>query len=265
MINPYVVKKWGALLLTGLFTTIAFFIGLRFFSFTYALGIMGLGLVISALIANGLLDNPFRAMLEGKGILTLNIDSTGILRPFIMRVNPPYVEGQLGNKLASDIFDRETVLNLAAPQEAGTVTQGKGKDGEVRIALVLSEEEYNRGRFALFHFPVIIFNEQINSILTKDFLSEGEKTAFAEHGVLYLNRKMEELTTVIRDFGRHVVEQLKPKGVPISKTALTIIVIVALILLLILFAPSLLPQLKQAAGTLGGAAAGAVQTAGAGG
>lgn len=265
MINPHVVKKWGALLLTGLFTTIAFFIGLTVYNFLFALIFMGGGLVISALLGNLLLDNPFRSMLEGRGVLALNIDSTGVIRPFIMSVRSPYVEGKLNNSLKSDVFDRDTVLNLAAPQEAGLVQQGTGKDGKVRIALVLSEEDYNKGRFALFHFPTIIFNEQINSIITKDFLSNEEKTAFAEHGVLYLNRKMEELTSAIRDFGRHVVENLKPKGFNISSGWVIAIIIIALIILLILFAPNIMQALGLAGESVGQGVsnvAGAVQKVG---
>jgi hypothetical protein len=262
MFNPFIIKKWGALFISGLVTTIAFFIGLTFYNFLYALIFMGAGLFLTALIGNVMLDNPFRLMLEGKGVLAINLDSTGVIRPFIMSVKSPYVEGTLNNRLKSDVFDRETVYNLAAPQEAGTVQQGTGKDGKVRIALVLSEEDYNKGRFALFHFPCIIFNEQINSIITKDFLGETEKTAFAEHGVLYLNRKMEELTSAIRDFGRHVVESLKPKGFGITKGTMAIILIIVIIVLLILFAPKLIPALAKAGGAIGGSgnvASGAVQ------
>lgn len=262
MINPFVVKKWGAILLSGLFTVIAFFIGLSFYNFLYALIFMGGGLIISGVIGNLLLDNPFRSMLEGKGVLCLNIDSTGIIRPFIMSVKSPYVEGKLNNSLKSDVFDRDTVYNLAAPQVAGKIQKGKGKDGEIRLAIVLNEEEYNKGRFALFHFPAIIFNEQINSIITKDFLSNEEKIAFAEHGVLYLNRKMEELTSAIRDFGRHVVENLKPKGLNLNSGVVTIIIIIMVIVLLIFFAPKLIPALAKAGASIGagaGNAAGAVQ------
>jgi hypothetical protein len=263
MINPFVVKKWAALLMVGLITTVLFFMGLTFYNFLFSFVFMGAGLIVSALVANKLLDNPFRQMLEGQGVLALNIDSTGVIRPFIMAVRSPYVEGKLKNKLVSDVFDRATVLNLAAPQTSGIVQQGKNKEGKDRLVLVLDEEEYNKGRFALFHFPVIIYNEQIQSIVTKDFLADREKSAFAEHTVLYLNRKMEELTSAIRDFGRHVVENLKPKGFPISSGMIIIIVIIFIIILLIIFAPSLLPAVQKAAGSVTGAAgnaAGAVQT-----
>lgn len=263
MLNPFVIKKWGALLLTGLVTTIVFYSALVFTgNLLIACGFMAAGLTISALISNLLLDNPFRAMIEGKGILALNIDSTGVIRPFIMNVRPPYIEGLLGQNLATDVYDREMVYNLAAPQEAGFLQQGEGKDGKVRMAMILSEEEYNKARFALFHFPVIIYNEQIRSLITKDFLSEQEKATFAEHGVLYLNRKMEELTSAIRDFGRYVVEQLKPNKFTISPTLIWIFIIIGIVGLAIWLLPQIFPGMQQAAGNLVEGTAGAVQRVG---
>lgn len=266
MLNPYIIKKWAALMLTGLLTTIGFYIGIMILkSFGIALIIMAVVLLISMFIGNNLLDNPFRRMVEGGGVMAINIDSTGVIRPFLMQVKPPYVEGKLGNKLANDVFDRATVYNLAAPQEAGQVQQGQGEDGKIRIAIVLNEEEYNKGRFALFHYPVIIYNEQLNTIITKEWLSENEKTSFAEHQILYLNRKVEELTSTMRDFGRYVVESLKPKVAIPAGTIIMIVIVIAIILLLILFAPSLMPAIQ---GMFGGAsqavnnAGSAISTAG---
>lgn len=250
MINPFVVKKWGAFLLTGLLTTICFFIGLTFYNFIFGLIFMGAGLMISSLLADKLLQNPFRLMLEGKGVMAINIDSTGIIRPFILAVKSPYVEGRLGDKLAKDVFDREAVYNLAAPQKAGMVQQGTGSDNQARLAIVLSEDDYNKGRFALFHYPCIIFNEQLNSIITKDWLSDKEKGGFAEHQVLYLNRKMEELTSSIRDFGRYVVESLKPKQFNIKPMWVIIFVIIVVVILLVIFAPQLIPSLQKAGGSV---------------
>ena len=62
-----------------------------------------------------------------------------------------------------------------------------------------------------------------------------EKDTFAEHGVLYLNRKMEELTSVVRDFGRHVVETLKPKQSLFKNKWVIVIIIIFAVILLIIF------------------------------
>jgi len=264
MINPFILKKWAALMLSSLLTTILFFTGFTLYNLIFGLIFMGGGVIISVLVGGKLLENPFTQMLEGEGILCIDMNSTGMLKVFIMRVNPPYVEGKLDNKLAKDVFNRSTVFSMAAPQKAGIAQQGVGEDGVARMALVLSEEDYNKGRFGLFHYPVLIYNGITQSLLTKDFLAEKEKSTFAEHGVLYLNRKMEELTSAIRDFGRHVVENLKPNKFSLGGTWLWIIVVIAVIILAIIFLPKLIPSLQQAGGTImdtASSAAGSVQSA----
>ena len=255
MINPFIMRKWGAMLLLGMCTTIGFYSGMVFGkSIVFGLVGMGIMLFITMIIANMLLNNPFRAMLEGKGVLAIDINSTGILRPFILSVLPPFVHGNLGEKLVKDVFDREMVYNITVPQKAGIIQQGKGEDGTVRTAIVLDEEEYNKGRFGMFHYPVVLFNSQMNSIITKDWFSEKEKGSIAEHTVLYLNQELQRLTTSLLNFGRYVVEQTKPKGSIWQNKWLWIIIVGFVIFMIVLFAPSIIPLLKSSASSLSGAA-----------
>jgi hypothetical protein len=265
VINPFIIKKYGALLLSGLLSTIGFSIGLMILkSFWMGLLFMGLGLAIGVLIGAIMLNNPFQLILEGQGVLCIDLNSTGILRPFVMRVKQPFIEGKIDNELATDVFDRECVFSLAAPVAAGRVQQGEGKDGITRVAIVLSEDDYNKARFGMFHFPTIIYNSQIRSIISKDWFAEKEKGAFAEHGILYLNRKLEELTSATRDFGRYVVESLKPKSLSLPSWT-WVVVIIILAILAFMFAPNILQALGGAKTAVTGAAgnvAGAVQPAG---
>lgn len=248
MVNVFIIRKWAALLMVGLLTTIAFYIGIQVYKNLWAgLGFMAGGLLISVLIAQALLANPFSAMLEGAGVLTWNIDSTGIIQPFIMRVEAPYIVGKLDHKLNSDVFDRSTVYQLKAPVKAGFVQQGTGKDGVKRLAIVVDEDEYNSARFQLYQYPTILYNNQINSVITKDFLSGVEKTLFAEHTILYLNRKMEELTSAIRDFGRYVVESLKPSAIS-GKTIAIAILIIGLVILGAIFLPQIIATIQGQGG-----------------
>lgn len=248
MINIFKIKKVAALVLNGLLPAIIFFIMLRFYNFLYAIIGLLIGVLMSYLISNAMLKNPFTSLLEGKGILAINFDSTGVLRPFIMRLQAPYMKGIFKGRKINDVWDREATFNLAAPLKVGTAKVEK-KDGKEFFKLVLNEEEYNKGRFALYHYPVILWNEQTNSLLTKDFFSEKEKNAFAEHGVLYLNRKVEELTTSMLNFGRYVVEQLKPKTSLFANKWTWIIIAVVIIILIALFAPSIINTIKGTAGT----------------
>lgn len=255
MLNTFILKKYSALLFVGLINCILWSVGLRY-GLIWALGMLAAGLLMTIIVGNLLLKNPFTDMLEGKGILALNIDSTGVLRPFIVGIEPPYIKGKLGNHKVDDVFNRSTVLNLAAPIKnsikAKTITEGEKAGG---IKIELDNDTYNKARFALFHYPVIIYNQQIRSVLTKDFLSGLEKDVFAEHTVIYLNKKLEELTSVVRDFGRHIVELTKPGGQGLLQNKwFWIVIIIVLVILLVMFAPKIIGAIQTMMGTVGGAA-----------
>lgn len=245
-LNVFIIRRWAAIILGGFIPTLLFTIGNIYYNLMGGIGFFLIGLLLSMLLVTVLLRNPFTQMIEGKGIMVLNIDSTGVITPFLVGVQSPYIRGRFQGKEVNDVFDREAVFNLAGPKlKGGTatpITEGEDQGG---ILIRLNEEDYNRGRFAMFHYPVLLWNNQIKSIVTKDFLSEMEKTAFAEHGVLYLNRKMEELTSVVRDFGRHVVELLKPKQGLFGNNWVIWLVIGLVVLLLAMFGPAVWQQLSK--------------------
>lgn len=209
---------------------------------------LGVGSLLAIVLANFLLNNPFRAMLEGKGLLTLNIDSTGILRPFISSLSQPYIKGRLGGDDVNDVYDRSTVIQMAAPVVGGKAIY----DGKT-VKIEISEDDFNRSRFGLYQYPTMIYNAQIKSLLTKDVLSDTEKDSFAEHGILYLNRKLEELTSIVRDFGRYVVELTKPKDKWYNNKFFWIVLIVGAIILLLLFAKPVIEAFMGMGGSAGSA------------
>lgn len=249
MINAFKLRKLAALLICGFACTIAYVMGNMYYGLWGGVGFFFAGLLVTVLLGNLLLSNPFTKMIEGKGILAINIDSTGVLRPFIVSVRPPYIEGKLFGKTIKDIFNRQTVMGIAAPQEN---KQPSIFDNEGGITIKLDEEKLNAGRFALWHYPVLLYNQQIGSVITKDFLSEQEKDTFAEHNVIYLNKKVEELTSVVRDFARHVVETLKPQSSFMQSAWLKWIIIGLIVILGILFAPALIDAFKGISGEMGG-------------
>lgn len=256
VVNFFVVKKYASLIIAGIIPTLMFAMATVFFNFLYGVLFFATGLIISVLVGKMFLKNPFTAMLEGQGILVINLDSTGVLKPFIVKVNSPYVIGKLDNKIISDVFDRSAVQQLAAPKIAAKEAKTKPDGG---IIIDIGEEELNKGRFALFHYPVLLYNQQIKSIITKDMLASNEKEVFAEHLVLYLNRKMEELTSAVRDFGRHVVELTKPGQSLLTSKWLWIIIIGILLVMGIMFLPSIMAGMQTASSTIGGAAGNAAE------
>lgn len=260
MINPIVIKKWGSLLLVGFLSGIAFFVGLLFYGTFGGIGFLLASLIISLPLANIMLRNPFSSMLEGKGILVFNLDSTGIITPFIVGVNSPYVSGRLGKNAVHDVFDRESVYQIAEP----VVSENKVELKNGRLILDLDASSYNEKRFAFMHYPVLLYNAQLQSFVTKDFLSKNEKDSFAEHGVLYLNRKVEELSTAMLNFGRYVIESLKPKTDFFKNPWLYVILGIVLVGLGLFFLPDLMSGFSGAGGAVSSAVnsgAGAVSNA----
>jgi len=238
LINPFVIKKWAALLLVGFFTVISFYIGILYLNFWWAMGIMLVALLIISFLASALLSNPFTKMMEGSGILVMNLDSTGVIRFSIVKLRPPFVYGKIGKEEINDVWDRSTVLQIEAPKTnkifAEKVMQGQKRGG---LRIEIDEKEYNDSRFALFHYPVLIWNDQMKSLITKEWISKEEKDTFAEHGILYLNRKLEELTMLIRDFARHTAEQMRPKISIFKNKWVWIAVVVLMVILVAMFLP----------------------------
>lgn len=242
MLNPFVMRKWAALLLNGALPTVLYAVFTIFYGLWWGLGMFMAGLFMSAMLGNVLFSNPFTKMLEGKGILAIDLNSTGIMRPFIVGVRNPYIYGRVDGQKVKDVFDRDAVFNMSQPQKVGWASRiEKSEDPKNTggLKIEITEEEFNRGRFAMFQYPVIIYNSSLKSILTKDMLSEIEKTSFVEHTVLYLNRNMEELTGIVRDFARHVVESLKPRGSFFSSWIVWVILAVVGIIFIVLFGPAI--------------------------
>lgn len=253
MINVYGIKKWVAMLFVGIFGTVGFFIGFMYYGLLIALACWLGSVLVGILIAFLLLKNPFTTILEGKGILCFDLNSTGVIQPFIVGIrNPDIIGKHRGNKI-KDVFDRNAVYNMKIPQKNMTTEKGKATDIKINqdgsITFTLNQENYNRARFAMLQYPVLIYNSHLQTFITKDFFSEMEKSAFAEHTVLYLNRNMQELTGLIRDFGRYVVETLKPKGSLLGGKWTWIIIIVVIGILAAIFAPSIIDAIKGGAGT----------------
>ena len=250
-------------MLTAFLSVISFAIGTIFYNFWVGLGGFFLGFLISVLVSVQLLKTPFSEMLEGKGILVFDNPSTGIITPFIVRVEGAYVKGKIKNKNIVDVFDRNAVHMMNAPvkNNDSVAVPISDEDDEKKggISIKLGQNDYNSARFAMFQFPVLFYNSLIGSFVTKDFLSDEEKKVFANHQVLYLNRRVEELTTDIKNFARHVVDLLKPGTSILQSKLFWIILLIGLVILAVLFAPTILKTLQGSMAPAMDAVAGATE------
>lgn len=236
-----VVKKWVGLGLAPTLTGMTILIvTISTQNIWYAIGGFVLTTLLGIVLGGLIIRNPFSQMLEGQGILTFNISSTGIIDIFISQVRQPYIENQA--KGMTDIFDRETVFNLSPPVSGGVLNQNQ--DGT--LSLTLTKDDYNRAKFGMQQYPCLIYNSQMKSLITKDYLSEQEKITFSEHSIIYQNQKLHELTSQVRDFGRYIVELTKPNTTTsiFHNKWFWIIIAIACVVILALFAPSIFTAVK---------------------
>lgn len=260
MINVFKIKKWAALALAGMLPAFFFVMGAQFYGFLVGVGTMLVGLILGVFIGNALLKNPFSDLLEGKGLLALDVNSTGVITPFIVNIvsNQIKFKDPKSKEDIDELFDREAVHMLNVPKQlAKSKVLVDNKAGV--FTMTLDQDEFNSSRFSLFQYPVLLYNSLLKTILTKEMLSDNEKEAYAEHGLIHLNHQIRGLNNNLRDFARGVVESLKPKQNIFSQWWFYLIIGIVVITLIALFAPAVLNAIS---GLGGGAASQAIQTAG---
>jgi hypothetical protein len=245
MVNPYVIKKWLILALLPVLPGMSILITLMFVKDIWiSIGAMLATVLLIAVIGNLLFRNPFSQLLEGKGILTLFLDSTGVIGMTISKVSLPYTRFKWRKEVIDDIYDRETVFQATVPVKGHINTKIDDKNN---LHIVLTQEEYSKAKFQMLTYPTLLYNGVTKTIITKDFLADQEKDVLAEHSILQLNQKVNELGGYMRDFGRYIVEQLKPKSMMAGKW-MWVIIIGVLIVLAVMFVPQIMEQFGTGAG-----------------
>lgn len=79
----------------------------------------------------------------------------------------------------------------------------------------------------------------LKSFMPKTYLTEMENSAFAEHQLMYMNRQTEDLSASVRNFGRYVIESLKPLGSVLQSPWFWIVIILLVGILVIIFLPGI--------------------------
>ena len=135
-------------------------------------------------------------------------------------------------------------MNFVPPKEKqGYATIDKNGNWIIKV----SNDEYNKAKMAYAQYPLLLYNTQINSLITKNYLSGTETRSFANHPILRLNHLVNDLNFNLRNFGRYLVDQLQPEKT-FFKTPMGIVVIVIIVVVVIIIAmkaPSLLSGIQN--------------------
>lgn len=238
--NIYKVKKWAAGAMMSFMPIITFLLMIIFTEFVQSLIAIFIVIPISILIGFRIMDHPVHKYLEGQGLMVLTFDSTGTIETYIVNVNNPYISGQYRGKKAETIFDRNSIFYMGAPQEVNGIPEDN-PNYEI-LKLQIPKDKKNEHFFGFNQFPVLIYNKNLETFLTKELLANIEKDTFVKHMILYLNRKVEDLTASLRDFARHIVEQTRPKKSFLESLGPMkwILIIVVLGILMALLAPTIM-------------------------
>lgn len=210
------------------------------------------GVIIA--IGNKILRHPMLTMIEGKGLLSLILDSTGLIGCFNVIVNAPKMLGKKpGENLELDeTYDVDIMHRIIFPKDAPLVQGFEVNRDETtgktffkpKMVLVLPDEEKKHD--TLFRFesmPVFIYNKVMGQFLSRNMLAKNEKHMQLKHSSLNILYKLATLGDVFRDFGRYAGEltRPKPKGIfarwPWLKYVLIGVVILVIILIIFMFIP----------------------------
>jgi hypothetical protein len=236
MINPFKLKKWGALIISSIIPSLFFILVLTSMNnIIWAVGGMILGMLLSVLIGSSLLKNPFSDMLEGKGLLVFNLTSTGIIQAFVMPFEKNFLTGYINGEVVEEYFDRDGTNVINAPKKTKSRV-AKTKDGG--LLFEINGDELNDARFAFNQYPLLFYNQMSNTFFSKEQLAEFEKKIISYNKLVFLSKKVEDLTMYVKNFGRHIVESLKPKkvigGMPSWVILLFVIIIIVIVVMMIL-------------------------------
>lgn len=247
--NIYVAKKYGLMFMTATIPLV-FFIMIIMTSFDLAFGTIVFFIVsiVMIFVTNMMLKHPLTGLIEGKGMLTLTLDSTGYIESFLVEADQPFVRGKLGkNKQVETMFDRDITQYLVPPQEGrlvdATMLNAQGQAvGSRKVLLMPTPQEKADYLFSFGTYPTFIYNKVLDTFLQKKLLSSFEQTTFTKHAVMYLLKKTEELSSSVRDFSRYIVEQTRPKNGWFAQNKWIVYALIggAVLIMILLFAPALL-------------------------
>jgi len=212
--------------------------------------------IIIIIIGNRMMRHAFTDMLEGKGLFTMILDSTGLIGSFNVKVMAPKMKGVFSKNVPpiEDTYDMDLLHRLLVPKNAG-MTKGyyytKNENDEIVLdkqvdVIVLPEkEDVPKHSFMFENRPVFIFNKVMNKFLSRDALAKFEKDIEIKHNALNILKKVQETDVNFRNFGRYIGENIKPmkKGFfasPMMKYILIAAVVGLIIFILMMFVPGIL-------------------------
>lgn len=250
MININKVKNYFSYFFVSFVPLVVFIIFLiSYRDFLISLLASAITIPLMVLLGRKMTEHPIRQMIEGEGLLVLDINSTGIIKPYLAKIVNEKIEiGKIGMKT---LFDRKGVFSMYNVQEAKAEVVGdkdniknvriKNEEGEIVVNIKEPKNIFGLQTF----YPVILVNSITKTIYNKDDISKFEMKYLIEHNMAYIKRMVEELSSILRDFARYVIEMMRPKKSLLENYVFWIVLIIIIAFMLMIGLPFIQNMLAQ--------------------
>ena len=258
-LNYGIVKMMG-FLMTGFLPLMAVFMLL--FLGLPAIGVMAAGIffaLILILFFNTLTGmSPWIRAIQGKGILIMDINSTGVGKIYnaVVRNN---ITGGVdlevdfgGGQVEKMAYERSITHRIQAPIK-GIITFIQGKktvdnSQEPKVVIELTSDKYQQSIWKIDYLTMAFYDSVAGVLLTKPVLSDTEKQLMIECISLNEWRELKSLNIQMRNFTRNTFDMIANKfGGLLSNPMFMIIIVIIIITVIagaaIMFVPGLSQQL----------------------
>ena len=210
------------------------------------------GIIIA--VGNRLLRHPILSMIEGSGLLTFILDSTGLINLFNVIVDAPRMIGKkpgMKNVDLNETYDVDIMHRIVFPKDAPLTkgyeisrdATGKSVFTEKMVLVLPDDEKRHDTLFKFESVPVFIYNKVMGQFISRNLLANNEKDIQLKHSSLNILYKLASIGDQFRDFGRYAGELTKPKPsglfakMPWLKYVLIAAVILVVIMVILMFVP----------------------------
>lgn len=248
MAIQYGILKTMSFLMVALLPLMAVFMLL--FIGLPALGVMAGGILLAVtlvLFFNTLTSmNPWIRAIQGKGILIMDINSTGVGKVYnaIVRNNPiGGVDLEIdfgGGNVEKMAYERSITHRIKAPIKA-IISFAKGKrtidnSQEPGVMIKLTDDKYQQSIWKFDYLTFAFYDSVAGVLLTKPVLSDTEKQLMIEYISLNEWRELKSLNIQMRNFTRGIFDMIANKMGGLASNPMIIIIIVIVVLLVIVVA-----------------------------
>lgn len=248
MAIQYGILKTMSFLMVALLPLMAVFMLL--FIGLPAFGVMAGGILLAVILVlffNTLTSmNPWIRAIQGKGILIMDINSTGVGKVYnaIVRNNPiGGVDLEIdfgGGNVEKMAYERSITHRIKAPIKA-IISFAKGKrtidnSQEPGVMIKLTDDKYQQSIWKFDYLTFAFYDSVAGVLLTKPVLSDTEKQLMIEYISLNEWRELKSLNIQMRNFTRGIFDMIANKMGGLASNPMIIIIIVIVVLLVIVVA-----------------------------